>query len=231
MSYIFTDQLNFLSGLLGDSNTDTSSQWPLAQRKTEINHAEKQFAKDTMMLQENSSSTIANMELAVPSGWFATFAFYVTVSNIKYRIDNNREIAPSDLERWADYGGSIPYYFFWGFAGTRKIKFLGNASAINGTTYDWYYFEMPTTDLDDGADVSIIPEEYRQASVHKAASNLLQQVGQYTRAQQQLQLYNNLVTQGRSQAGRTYLDYDQPRPDFNIIDSEVPDRQGQGWPN
>lgn len=229
MAYSFGDQLNFLSSLVGDSNTDTSSQWPLAQRKTEINHAEKQFAKDSMMLLENASSTISSMELAVPSGWFNTFAFYITVNTVKYRIDNDREVSPKDLERWNTYSGDVPYYYFWGFSDTRKIKLLGNSSNINGSTYDLYYFKQPTTALDDTTDVSIIPEEYRQASVYKAASNLLLQIGQFQKSTELIQFYDRLVNQARTEVGRWYTDYDQPRPDFNIIQSVETDMQGQGW--
>ena len=229
MAYTFLNQQSFLSTLIGDSNTDSSSMWPLAQRKLELNHAEKQFARDTKILMENATGTVASMELAVPSGWIETFCFYITVGSVKYRIDNDREVSVKDLERWTDYAGDIPYYYFWGFSGTRKIKLLGVASGINGGTYDLYYFEEPTTDLSDDADVSLLPESYRQASVFKAASNLLIQIGQNTRAGQMLQQYDRLVSQARDEARKWYLDYDQPRPDFNLIDPQHTDRQGGGW--
>ena len=230
MSYSFGDQLNFLSTLVGDANTDSESQWPLDQRKTEINMAEKQFARDTKMLLENATGTVTSMELSVPTGWLETFALYITVSGTKYKITADREISPKDLERWTDWGGNVPYYYFWGYSGTRKIKLLGSSGTINGSAYDWYYFEQPTTALDDTTDTSLIPEEYRQASVYKAASNLLLQVGQYTRAAQLLQAYDRLVLQGRKEVGMQYLDYENPVPDFNIGDDGSTDRQGGGWP-
>src|SRR3989304_4517097 len=173
MAYTFLNQQSFLSSLLGDSNTDASSQWPLAQRKVELNHAEKQFARDTKILMENVTGTVSSMAIDVPSGWLETFALYITVGSVKYRIDNDREISPKDLERWNDYSGDIPYYYFWNFSGTRKMKFVGTASNINGAAYDLYYFETPTTDLDATSDVSILPEEYRQAPVYKAAITFL----------------------------------------------------------
>lgn len=229
MSYTFLDQQNFLSNLLGDSNVDSSSQWPTAQRKTELNHAEKQFARDTKILMENASSTVSSMEISVPSGWIETFALYITIGSIKYRIDGDREISPKDQERWSNYSGNVPYYYFWGFSGTRKIKLLGNSSAINGATYDFYYFEQPTTALSGDTDTSEIPEEYRQAVVYKAASNLMLQIGQFQKSKELLQFYDRLVQQARSEAGRWYEDYELPRPDFNVIEAQEVDIQGQGW--
>lgn len=227
MAYTFGDQLNFLSTLLADSNVDTSSMWPTAQRKTEINHAEKQFARDTKILLENATGTVASKEISVPSGWLETFALYVTISTNKYRIDGRREISPKDLERWSDYAGDIPYYYFWGFSGTKKIKFVGS-SAVNGATYDLYYFEQPTTALDDTSDVSLIPEEYRQAPVYKAAANLLLQIGQYTRAQVLQQQYDRLVAQAKSEVETQYKNHNLPSPDLNIIESDPVDTQGNG---
>lgn len=229
MPYTFLNQQDFLSTLLGDLNTDSASMWPLAQRKTELNHAEKQFARDTKIILENATGTVSSMEISVPSGWLETFALYITVGSVKYRIDNDREISPKDLERWTDYGGDIPYFYFWSYSGTRKIKLLGSASGINGAAYDLYYFMVPTTDLSLDADVSSLPEEYRQASVYKAASNLLMQIGQNARAGQFLQMYDRLVQQAKQEVGRWYQDYDQPRPDFNIVYPEQTDRQGVGW--
>lgn len=229
MAYTFEDQLNFLSSILGDSNTDSSSQWPIAQRKTELNHAEKQFARDTKCLLERTTSTVSSMEITVPTGWLETYALYITVGSMKYRIDNDREVSTKDLERWNDYGGSIPYYYYWVFDGTRKIKLLGAAANINGATYDLYYFEQPTTALDATSDVSILQEEYRQAPVYKAASSLLLQIGQYTRSSVMLQMYDRMVQQARAEVGRQYIDIDAPRPDFNLVDPAALDRQGQGW--
>lgn len=230
MAYTFNEQLDLLSSLVGDSNTDESSQWPLAQRKTEINMGEKQFAKDTKMLMENATSTIASMAITLPTGWLETFALYVTISGTKYKITNKREISPKDLERYADSGDSIPYYYMWTYAGVRTIKFLGSSTAINGATYDLYYFTYPTTDMSATTETSSFPEEYRQASVYKAASNLLLQVGQYTRAQQLLSMYDRLVIQGKREAGTWYSDYENPVPDFNFADDGSTDRQGGGWP-
>jgi len=229
MAYTFGNQLDFLSSLLGDSNTDSSSQWPLAQRKLEINHAEKQFARDSKCLLERTTGTVSSMEISMPSGWLETHAFYITIGSVKYRIDNDREVSPKDLERWNDYSGAIPHYYFWGYSGTMKIKLLGASGSINGASYELFYFEHPTTDLDATSDTSILPEEYRQAPVYKAASNLLLQIGQYNRASNLLSMYQGLVETARIEAGKRYIDIDRPNPDFNMIDPSATDRQGQGW--
>ena len=229
MAYTFGNQLSFLASLLGDSNTDTSSQWPLAQRKLELNESTRQFFKDSLIGLENATGTITDMELEIPSGWFETFSFYVTIGNVKYRLDNDREISPKDFERWSNYAGSIPYYYFWIFSQTKKIKLLGNSNTINGQTYDLYYFNYPTDDLSNDSDTPYEPQEYRQAPVFKAASNLLFQIGQHQKASDFLQLYNQSVQQAKSQFSRYYLDYDLPRPDFNIIEAQETDLQGQGY--
>lgn len=227
MSYNFGDQLDFLSTLLADSNTDSESQWPLAQRKTELNHAEKQFARDSKALLENTTGTVASKEISLPSDWLETYAIYVTIDGSERRLTNRREISPKNLERWDDYSGDIPYYYYWVFGGTKKIKFLGS-TAVNGAAYNLFYFEEPSTALDATTDTSILPEHYRQAPVYKAASNLLLQIGQYTRSGQLLQMYDRLVAQARDETGRFYVDQNLPTPDQNIIESEPVDIQGQG---
>lgn len=228
MSYTFEHQQDFLSTLLADSNTDSESMFPLAKRKKELNHAEVQFAKDSRILQEYATGTIASMELALPSGWFETFAFIVTISSSDRLITRRREISAQDLERYGSYAGNIPYYYFWTFSGTRKIKFVGSSSAINGATYKIYYFKFPTTELDLDADTSELPEEYRQGPVFKAASNLLRQIGQYTRAKECLSEYNRLMMQAQQQSELWFTKVELPTPDLNIIEAEAVDIQGSG---
>jgi len=227
MSYAFGDQLNFLSSLLADSNTDSESMWPLAQRKTEINHAEKQFARDSRILMENTTGTITSLTIDVPSGWFETYVLYVTVSGTKYKVTGRREISPNDLERYQDYGGDVPYYYFWTFSGVRKIKLVGS-SAINGGAYDFYYFKHPTTDLAATTDVSIIPEEFRKAAEYKTASDLLLQIGQYTRSAFLSNKYNEMVGQALLLSERWYKNSELPSPDFNFVDGDPVDRIGVG---
>lgn len=228
MAYTFEDQLNFLSTLLGDSNTDTDSQWPLTQRKTELNHAEKQFAKDSRYLVENVTGTASSKLITVPTDWLETFVLYVTVSGVKYKVTSKREISPKSLEEGNLYNGDYPYYYFWTFSGVRKIVLVGS-SALSSAAYELFYFRQPTTALDLTTDVSVFPEEYRKASVYKAASELLPQIGQYSRADWCLGRYQGLVAEAKAISERLYKDTDEPTPDILGIGSDdVTDRQGNG---
>lgn len=227
MAYTFGDQLNFASTLLADSSTDSTSMWPLAQRKTEINHAEKQFARDTKAILEKTTGTMTSATLTMPSGWIETYALYVTIGGSERLITNDREISPKDLERYSDYAGDIPYYYFWKISGTDTITFVGS-SAVQTAAYTLFYFEEPTTALDDTTDVSLLPEVYRQAPVYKACSNLLLQIGQYTRSQALLAHYERLALQAREETRQRYRDYENPRPDLNMMGTDPVDIQGQG---
>lgn len=225
MSYTFEDQQNFLSTLLADSNTDSSSQWPEAQRQTEINHAEIQFARDTKFLLEFTSGTASSKVISIPSDWLETYALYVTVSGTKYLVTRDREISPKQLEEGNLYAGDIPYYYYWVTSDTRKITLVGSSN-LNSASYELYYFKKPGT-LSATTDVSDFPEEYRQASVYKAASNLLLQIGQYTRSQALLQFYDRLVAQAKAESERFYIDTNLPRPDvLGMGGDDTTDRQG-----
>jgi hypothetical protein len=185
-----------------------------------------QFARDSQALLENATGTVASKEISLPSGWVDTHALFVTIGGSKRMITRRREISVKDLERYSDYAGDIPYYYYWEFSGTKKIKFVGS-TAMNGAAYDLYYFEAPTTALADTTDVSILPEEFRQAPVYKAASNLVLQIGMYQRAQTLLALYERAVQQAKAQAQMRYVNVETPAPDLNVMDSTPTDVQGQ----
>lgn len=221
MSYTFGDQQNFLSTLLGDSNVSTDDQWPTAQRLTELNNGELQFARDAKNLREYATGTITNDQIAVPSDWLRTYLLIVD----DYVLNANREIAIQDWERYVNYAGSPPYYYFWEYSGTRYIKFIGT-----GTTYEWYYFKRPTTALSATTDVSLHPEEYRKAPVYFAAAELLKQIGKHQEAQLMMQYYAEYVERASTDIGKTYIEKNLASPDFG--DSDIPysaDRQGQGY--
>ena len=77
MSYAFSDQQSKLSSLLGDSNTDTDSMFPITQRKKEINRGEWQFAVDALDLKEYATSTVSSGQIALPSDWIQTHILIV----------------------------------------------------------------------------------------------------------------------------------------------------------
>lgn len=229
MSYTFQDQQTKLSQLLGDSNTSTEDAWPLAVRKKAINRGELQFANDSELLRGYDSSTVSSLQIDVPSDWLKTFVLFIINGNKYQKITSDREISVKDLERYGDYGGDIPFYYVWQFSNTRRIKLLGS-SGINGRTYQLFYIVKPTTELDDDSDESLFPEEFREASVYHAASELIRQIGKIDMAAEFKTQYLEYVGRAQKRAVEMYMDYDLPRPDFNIADTTIQDIQGGGLP-
>lgn len=223
MSYTFSDQLNKLSSLLGDPNSSSDDMFPLAQRKKEINRGELKLALDTMMLKEYATGTVASGEIDIPSDWIGTFKLIVG----NYTITNDREISLADYERYYNYAGTPPYHYYWEFSGTRKIKFFGT---VNGSTYLWWYFKKPTTELSDLTDTSLFPEEYREASVFYAAATLQNQIGKTEIGARYMNEYFSLANKGRIEAEKHFVDKKIPRPDFGEDDQlTIVDIQGRGY--
>lgn len=222
MSYAFSDQQSKLSSLLGDSNTSTDDAFSLATRKKEINRGELQFAKDSHLYKNYATGTIAIGELSVPSDWLETFTFIVN----NYVIKNDREVSVEDWERLYNYTGQPPYYYYWEFSGTRKIKFFGS---VDGQTYYIYYYAKPTTELSGDSDVSVFPEEYREASVYYAAAELLQQQGKHEQSDKYRLIYANFVRKAMEDGEKHHISKNYAAPDLNIMGgSQTSDYQGQG---
>ena len=224
MAYVFSDQQSFLSTLLGDSNVDSSSMFGTTQRQREINNGEIQFAVDGRHLREYATGTVASKQIAVPSDWLGT---YVLTVNNKV-ITNDREISLTDWERYQDWGGDDPYYYFWEFSGTRYIKLLGSSN-VNTYTYQLFYWKRPTTLLSSDSDTSIHPEEYRKAPVYYAASELMKQIAKYDQADKFYQSYAEYVAKANYFVEKTFINKEYARPDFGDVDQSTTDVQGQGY--
>ncbi len=224
MSYTFLNQQDKLSSLLGDSNTGTDSMFPSAQRVKEINRGEWRFSVDALNLKEYATGTISSSQLALPSDWIQTHC--LIVNNVV--ITNDREVSLKDYERYYNWGGSDPYYYIWEFSGTKYIKFFG--SGIDGQTYLLYYFKKPTTELSATTDVSLHPEEYREASVYYAASELMKQISKHAQANEFINQYAYFVQMAREKEAKSYIDKEYPRPDFGDVHPQnTTDTQGTGW--
>lgn len=222
MSLAFSDQQSKLSSLVGDSNTGADDAFPLAQRKLEINRGELQFAKDTHLLKNYATSTVSSSEISVPSDWLETFTLIVN----NYVVKDDREVSVQDYERFYNYSGQPPYYYYWEFSGTRKIKFFGD---VNGQTYYLYYFSKPTTALSDDTDESLFPDEYREASVYYAAAELLQQQGKHEQSDKYRLVYANFVRSAKKDGESLFITKNYAQPDLNIIGgAQTTDYQGQG---
>lgn len=222
MAFTFLDQQNFLSQLLGDSNTSSDDQWPSAQRLSELNNGELQFARDAKNLREYATGVITSNQIAMPADWLRTFLLIID----EKVMNANREIAIQDYERYVNYAGTPPYYYFWEFSGTRYIKLLGVGSA-----YKLYYFKRPTTALVNNTDVSLHPEEYRKASVYFAAAELLKQIGKHQEAEIMFGHYTEYITRAVTDIGETYINKNYASPDFGDVDiNSTGDRQGRSYP-
>lgn len=220
MSWTFGDSQDFLSQLLGDPNTSTDDQFPTNQRNREINNGELQFARDAKNLREYATGSISSSQIAVPSDWLGT---YVLIIDDKV-ITNAREISLKDWDRYYNYTGTPPYYYYWEFSGTRYIKIIGS-----GTTYKLYYWKRPTTALSSSTDVSLHPEEYRKASAYFAAAELMKQIGKHQESGLFHQSYQEYIIRANTDIGKTYVDKEYAVPDLGDDNQSTTDRQGQGY--
>lgn len=222
MSYTFLNQQEKLSVLLGDSNTGTDDAFPLALRKKEINRGELHYARNTKLLREKATGTISGNSISIPSDWLETVTLVVGT----YVLTKKDEISIQDYERWSSYGGSRPVYYMSEESGTRYFKFLGTGT---GSTYSLYYIKRPTTELSSDSDVSLFPEEFREASVYYAAGELLQQQGKNDISDRYLNKYAGMVRDGRDYAEETYVTQSYANPDVNMIGNSETDMQGGGF--
>lgn len=222
MSYTFLNQQEKLSVLLGDSNTGTDDAFPLALRKKEINRGELHYARNTKLLREKATGTISGNSISIPSDWLETVTLVVGT----YVLTKKDEISIQDYERWSSYGGSRPVYYMSEESGTRYFKFLGTGT---GSTYSLYYIKRPTTELSSDSDVSLFPEEFREASVYYAAGELLQQQGKNDISDRYLSKYAGMVRDGRDYAEETYVTQSYANPDVNMIGNSETDMQGGGF--
>lgn len=222
MAYTFLNIQNKLSTLLADSNVGTDDAFPTATRLKELNRGEMAFCKDSKSVMEYATGTISGTSLAIPSDWLET---HILVIN-NQRLDPSREISIQDYDKYYNYGGTPPYYYYWEASGVRYIYFFGS---VNGQTYKWWYFKKPTTDLSGDSDTSIVRDEYREALAYYAASELLQQQGKHAISDKYRALYMNIVNEARAQVERLYTQLNYPNPDLNFVGGSTVDIQGGGY--
>lgn len=223
MAYVFSDAQNKLSILLQDSNTGADDAWPLTIRKKELNRGELQFAKDSMCVRNKATGTLdATKKITLPTD----FLEVVTIIVSNYNLDRDREISIQDYERWYNYAGAYPLYYFSEESGVRYIYFIGS---VTGLAYSLYYISRPTTELSGDSDTSLLPEEFREGPVYYAASQLLQQVGKSEYADRYLAIYSRLVRDAQKYAESMYRSKRYAAPDTNYTDLGSTDVQGGGY--
>lgn len=221
MAYTFLDQLSKLSVLVGDPNSSTDDAFPMSIRKKEINRGELHFARDSKAIREYVTGTVSGNTIALPSDWIET---YVLVIN-DVVVTNDFEVSLTDYERYTADSGSN-WFYIWEVSGVKYITFFN--SSANGMTYKLWYFKKPVTELSADVDVSLLPEEYREASVYYAAAQLLKQIGKVTLAQAYMNEYAAYVSQAVSDLNVHYVDKQYPRPDLGDNGNISINRVGHG---
>lgn len=222
MSLTFAQQQAFLSVLLGDSNVGTDDAYPTATRKLMINRGELQFAKDSRFLRNTATGTISGTSLAVPSDFLSMVTLIVNSVN----LETKNEVSIQEYEKYYSSGSAYPYYYMSEESGSRYFKFFGSS---NGQTYKIYYIRKPTTALSADSDESLFPDEFREASVYWAASELLQQLGKNQISDKFAAKYNKYVREAQQYAEENYLNIMYPHPDFNYVDTGGVDVAGGGF--
>lgn len=195
--------------------------FPLATRKKFINKGEVQFAIDSKCLRELTTGSVASQSISLPSNWVKNHVLYVGSREV-----SKFEIALQDYER---YLNSSEYYWYqWTVSDVEKIMFV--TSAVGTSAYSLWYFKKPTTALADVTDESIIPLEYRDASVYWAAHMLLKQIGKTDMAANMLSMYSAFVNGAMTDVKERYMNRVNPNVDTGDEATEATevDRQGKG---
>lgn len=221
--YTFVDSLNKLSSLLGDSNSTDNDFWPLSIRKKELNRGECLLAVDSKDLMGYESGVLDSSNvLTLPSDWIETHVLYIN----NRVITNDREISITELGRYINWAGDVPYYYFWtDGAGTFNINLIGN---VDQMAYKLFYFKKPTVELDATTDMSLHQEQFREATAYYAASELIRQVGKNVQADEYRAIYEAGALRADAWARKLYINKEYARPDFGQSDTCSGDFVGQG---
>ncbi len=219
MTYTFGDQLDLMDILLGDPNTTDDDMFPLAIRKKYINRGEIKFALDSKSMRDYVGGNFVAGEIALPANWLKTHVLL-----IDGRKADQLEIALQDYERYASGGDN--YWYQWEVSDVEQITLVNQATAT--LAYKLWYFKKPTVALDDIADVSIIPSEYREASVYWGASELVKQIGKLELAMTYMQIYASYINSAIADVKEKYMDRPNPNVDNDGDTVGETDRQGHG---
>ena len=217
----FEEQQNKLSRVLGDSDTELDSLWPLADRKYELNQGELMFAEDSKSLLRRVDGTISSQTISLPSGFKGIHVLIVD----DVPLTNDHEVPLADWERFKDAGDN-KYYFWVNTASTRQINFLD--SSVNGLTYVLFYFGLPTIALDASDDESPLQGKYRNGPVFYAAKELLPVAGKTQLAQYYENEYNKLVLRAREETESLVKSVIKAMPDIFPYNQFDQDKQGIG---
>ncbi len=217
----FLDQQDKLSRILGDSDTEADSLWPLADRQYEINAGELQFSIDSKSYFARTDGTVSSQSITLPTGYLGTHVLIVD----GVVLSNDFEVPLSDWERYND-SGDDRFYFWVNTSGTRQINFFD--SATNGLSYKFFYFRKPTVVLSADGDLSPFQNQYKMSSVFFAASQLLPMGGKTQLAAYYENEYNKLVVRAKDEADSLVKSVVKAMPDIFAESVFDQDKQGVG---
>lgn len=226
MSYVFSDQQDKLSSLLGDSNTSSQDMFPSTQRMKEINRGELNLAIDAKDLIAYATGTVSGDSITLPTDYVDVHILIVN----GLVLTNDREISIEDYERYVTYntlGGDTAYYYWTDASGNELINLVGTSAS--GQTYKLYYFKKPTTELSADSDTSPHREEFREASVYYAASELMKQIGKAQQANDFRVVYEAYVQKADAWARSRYVKKNQAMPDIGPSGLISSDKQGRSY--
>lgn len=217
----FLEQQNKLSRILGDSDDESDSLWPAADRKFEINQGELMFAEDSKSVFRRVEGTVSSQAISLPTGFKG---IHVLIVN-DVVLTNDHEIPLEDWERFKD-AGDDKYYFWTDTSDTRKINFID--SATDGLAYILFYFAIPSTELSADGDESILQGKYRMGPVYYAAKELLPMAGKTELAAYYEGEYGKLVIRAKDEAENLVKSVIKAMPDVFPINEFDRDKQGVG---
>ena len=221
MALTFAQQQSKLSRLLGDSNTSTDDQWPLADRKSEINRGELIFAQKSRSLIRQINGTVSSQKISLPSGYLGIHVLFLSGQY----LTGEAEMPLADAGRYLNSGDYKYYFWVDGTASTtRAINFID--SNANSEAYRLYYFGLPTTDLSGDSDESPLQDEYREGPVFYAASQLLPQTGKLELAEYYNQKFLQIVNEAKEETEKHVMSVIKAVPD--VYPAEQLDRDVQG---
>jgi hypothetical protein len=185
-----------------------------------LNRGELHFALDSKCLREYATGTIASQTISLPTDWLENFVLIVNNKKV-----DHLEVALQDYERYINSGDQ--HWYMWEVAGVRTIKFL--STTADGLTYKLWYFKKPTTALAETTDTSVIPIEYREASVYWAAWQMMQQIGKADLANSYMSVYASLVNSAMTDTKNQYMSRVNPNVDIGVDPQPTVDVQGRGF--
>ena len=222
MGMTFAQQQTKLSSLLGDSNTGTDDQWPLATRQLELNRGELKLAEEAHDLLGYASGTISSQAITLPSDFLELGYLLIGGDTI---LTGKDEISIQEYQKWIN-SGEDKFYFWVNSSNVRQILFIDSNS--NSQAYVLYYYRGPSATLSDDSDESDHQDQFREAPVYYAAGELLPQIGKYQLANYWKGQFEIMARKAEDKTKKLVMEHIRAYPDIVDEGEFEKDIQGRG---